>query len=489
MLHVLTRIIKAEFRKAPHHHHTSMINDAVSVAEHFETLREINSIIDHQLEIVSNVDGLQIIHTELSRVAKKYYSNLSEIEEITELISKISFNQMREYFNEIELIELNRRDQEIDERVISSGLDPEEFGQEIEYFEPMIGVPGLSYIVTGGARISRGLTLEGLTISFFLRRAEEPNYDTMLQMSRWCGYRNKKGLEYGDLVRIITTPQIYSDYGLINEAEINMRNQLNSLSHESDPIEEVVWIQEQRGLNVSGKMPLPEFITRITEYDRVVRGEIWSTSPPELYCKNDNNFREFFALYAQISGGFSSPPKNENNYILAKNVDSRLIRYFLSSYSSNLTDPEISSGLASIITELDKHSECNVSIATPEKASNVIYIKSIDEELKMVRRAPNSQGFIPQVYSNYGESIAIDLNIDQQGILESRTKPLIAFYLGDNSIKNGDGELIFPNCNYPIPLFGIIMPATSTVIESRQYVRGYREHNVRRPSFGGRNNE
>lgn len=462
-----------------------MINDAVSVNEHYETLREIRSIIEHQLEIISNIDGLQIIHNELNRIAYKYYSNLGEIEEITELVTKISLHQMREYYNEIELIELNRRDQEIDERVISFGLDPEEFEQEIEYFEPIIGVPGLSYIVTGGARISRGLTLEGLTISFFLRRAEEPNYDTMLQMSRWCGYRTKKDLEYGDLVRIVTTPQIYSDYVLINEAEINMRNQLDSLTHESDPIEEVVWIQEQTGLNVSGKMPLPEFITRITEYDRVVRGEIWTTSPPELYCKNDNNFREFFTLYAQIKENFSSPPKNENNYIVAKNIDSRLVRYFLSSYSSNLSDTKISSSLANIITELGNHSECNISLATPEKASNVICIESIDEELKMVRRAPNSRGFIQQVYSNYGESIAIDLNVDKQGILESRDKPLIAFYLGDNSIKNDAGELIFPNCNFPIPLFGIIMPTTSTVIESRQYVRGHREHNVRRPDFGG----
>lgn len=53
-----------------------------------------------------------------------------------------------------------------------------------------------TYIVVGGSILARGLTLEGLTVSFFLRTADQ--YDTLLQMGRWFGFRPG----YEDLPRI-----------------------------------------------------------------------------------------------------------------------------------------------------------------------------------------------------------------------------------------------------------------------------------------------
>ena len=53
-----------------------------------------------------------------------------------------------------------------------------------------------TYIVVGGSILARGLTLEGLTVSYFLRTAN--HYDTLLQMGRWFGYRSR----YEDLPRI-----------------------------------------------------------------------------------------------------------------------------------------------------------------------------------------------------------------------------------------------------------------------------------------------
>lgn len=51
-------------------------------------------------------------------------------------------------------------------------------------------------IAVGGNTLSRGLTLEGLSVSFFVRTASA--YDTLLQMGRWFGYRHG----YADLTRI-----------------------------------------------------------------------------------------------------------------------------------------------------------------------------------------------------------------------------------------------------------------------------------------------
>ncbi|MEM4091237.1 MAG: Z1 domain-containing protein, partial [Thermoplasmatales archaeon] len=62
--------------------------------------------------------------------------------------------------------------------------------------------PRMKVIAIGGNRLSRGLTLEGLTTSFFVRKS--PMYDTLMQMGRWFGFR--KG--YEDLTRIWTTAEL-----------------------------------------------------------------------------------------------------------------------------------------------------------------------------------------------------------------------------------------------------------------------------------------
>ena len=46
---------------------------------------------------------------------------------------------------------------------------------------------GMSAIAIGGDKLSRGLTLEGLSVSYYLRASRM--YDTLLQMGRWFGYR------------------------------------------------------------------------------------------------------------------------------------------------------------------------------------------------------------------------------------------------------------------------------------------------------------
>ena len=60
---------------------------------------------------------------------------------------------------------------------------------------------GRSVIAVGGLGLSRGLTLEGLIVSYFLRNSIM--YDTLLQMGRWFGYRDG----FSDLCRIFLTQE------------------------------------------------------------------------------------------------------------------------------------------------------------------------------------------------------------------------------------------------------------------------------------------
>ena len=58
-------------------------------------------------------------------------------------------------------------------------------GDSLTYYENEKN--GISVITIGGDKLSRGLTLEGLSVSYFLRASKM--YDTLMQMGRWFGYR------------------------------------------------------------------------------------------------------------------------------------------------------------------------------------------------------------------------------------------------------------------------------------------------------------
>jgi hypothetical protein len=87
----------------------------------------------------------------------------------------------------------------------------------LNYFESEEKGVYLSVIAVGGDKLSRGLTLEGLTISYYLRAAKM--YDTLMQMGRWFGYRPG----YVDLCRIFTSDELIKWYKHITIASEEMR--------------------------------------------------------------------------------------------------------------------------------------------------------------------------------------------------------------------------------------------------------------------------
>ena len=78
-------------------------------------------------------------------------------------------------------------------------------------------------VAVGGNRLSRGLTLEGLTISYFLRTTSMA--DTLLQMARWYGFRTG----YEDLIRIWTTQGIAHWFTELALVEQSLRDALQAL--------------------------------------------------------------------------------------------------------------------------------------------------------------------------------------------------------------------------------------------------------------------
>ncbi len=79
---------------------------------------------------------------------------------------------------------------------------------------------GLNVIAVGGNSLSRGFTLEGLTISYFLRNTQM--YDTLLQMGRWFGYREG----YKDVCRLFISAEASDWYAYIADATEELRREI-----------------------------------------------------------------------------------------------------------------------------------------------------------------------------------------------------------------------------------------------------------------------
>ncbi|WP_158590060.1 Z1 domain-containing protein [Amnibacterium setariae] len=123
-------------------------------------------------------------------------------------------------------------------------LDNYKSDQRLDYSgEPVVA------IAIGGNTLSRGLTLEGLVVSFFVRSASA--YDTLLQMGRWFGYRNG----YEDLPRIWMTADLRDNFRHLSQVEYEMRDDIERYQREDLTPEEVaVRIRTHPALRITAKM-------------------------------------------------------------------------------------------------------------------------------------------------------------------------------------------------------------------------------------------
>ena len=78
-------------------------------------------------------------------------------------------------------------------------------------------------IVIGGNALSRGLTLEGLVVSYFRRNTMMS--DTLLQMGRWCGYRDS----YQPLVRVWMPEHALDDFGYASDISADISGMFHQI--------------------------------------------------------------------------------------------------------------------------------------------------------------------------------------------------------------------------------------------------------------------
>lgn len=109
---------------------------------------------------------------------------------------------------------------------------------------------GRRYICIGGNVISRGLTLEGLVSTFFMRTSKQ--YDTLMQMGRWFGYR--KG--YEDLPRVWMTADMQDNFRALATVEADLRSMIQVYEEEDPyitPMDVPVRIRQVPGLAITAR--------------------------------------------------------------------------------------------------------------------------------------------------------------------------------------------------------------------------------------------
>ena len=164
-------------------------------------LNQVNSDLRNYAKLhADKAEKIKSIH-ELHRVWEKY--NLSKI-------SNISWEKLLNSY-------LYKAVAPIDVREVNMNTG----AASLDYFNHK--KDGLRVIAVGGNSLSRGLTLEGLCVTYFHRNTRM--YDTLLQMGRWFGYRP----HYDDLVKVWLTEEMIDWYGQITRASAELKEEITKM--------------------------------------------------------------------------------------------------------------------------------------------------------------------------------------------------------------------------------------------------------------------
>ena len=119
---------------------------------------------------------------------------------------------------------------------------------------------GTVYLVVGGNTLSRGLTLEGLVVSYFIRTSTA--YDTLMQMGRWFGYREG----YEDLPRIWMTDELCENFFDLATVEADFRREIRRYSWQKTPAQFGPRIRTHPSLGITSRLKMQAAIHSEVNY-------------------------------------------------------------------------------------------------------------------------------------------------------------------------------------------------------------------------------
>jgi len=187
-------------------------------------------------------------------------------------------------------------------------------------------------IVIGGTSLSRGYTLEGLSVSYFLRNTVF--YDTLMQMGRWFGYRTN----YEDLCKVYMSETMIDNFARIIEATEDLIKDFKLMSEaKKTPNDFGLAVQQHpdSALQVTARNKqknVQEFIFNMN-LDGQAKETSWLS-----FDKTKKSINLEAIQHIVHSLNKSTTPNNIGNSILWKSVNKQIILEFLNTFQVYQTD-------------------------------------------------------------------------------------------------------------------------------------------------------
>lgn len=180
---------------------------------------------------------------------------------------------------------------------------------------------GLSVIAVGGNKLARGITLEGLSVSYYLRTTRM--YDSLMQMGRWFGYRPG----YVDLCRLYTTEDLVGWYRHVTMATEEMRADFDELAAKDMRPEDF----QLKVRTHSGMLTITS-LTKMRDHEKIqlsFSGDVKQTFEfDNNQVSVDHNFRLLHETLRKLENG----KIQGKSTVLWEDVSSDIIISFLDSY-------------------------------------------------------------------------------------------------------------------------------------------------------------
>ncbi|MEW4264492.1 Z1 domain-containing protein [Priestia megaterium] len=282
----------------------------------------------------------------------------------------------------------------------------------------------IKVIAIGGNTLSRGLTLEGLMTSYFIRKSDA--YDTLLQMGRWFGYREG----YEDLTRVYTTKKLSGYFEDLALVEQEIREELFRYQEdEVTPAQVAVKIRAHKEMKITAPNKMGAAKTIEPTYSGKLAQTIWlPLDKPEILRKNLLISEKFI----QNIKDTVSWTRNKGNH-LAYNVPVELIlntlEQFEFSYQSGFDTNSIISYIRRVSTEFSRKELTVWNVAVPgQNKSKPSHNKSVQfgglDIIPVTRSRRNTQLKIGVLTNE------MDLVMDKEDKVEPhiRENPLLLIY-------------------------------------------------------------
>ena len=186
-------------------HHTMLVHESVKKALHEDTAQRVRSVWSgNSVTSAAGLDRLRALWDgDFARVCSARADGLPVPRDFDEIAPYVGQAHARVMADNDPVL------------VVNSDSDLDRYRKKLDF-----DAQAVWRILVGGTKLSRGFTVEGLTISYFRRSTGQG--DTLMQAGRWFGYR--KG--YRDLVRLFIPSDIYEAFEAVLRDEEAFREEL-----------------------------------------------------------------------------------------------------------------------------------------------------------------------------------------------------------------------------------------------------------------------